>query len=601
MTIAHPLAWGLLLLAIPIVLFFFLKVRFRREFVTTTIFWQQVFEERRIRTLHRRFRHFLSLFFALLFLTFLTAAVLDPALSVPQNNWCVIIIDNSASMNALLPDSTATRLDVAKHQARKRLDTLTSGQQVAILTANSEPQIISGFTDYLGTLRRKLTEVPPTDSPAGLAAALCLAEQLIADSPDSPIYIYTDASFSPQKPNVRTIYVGRSIDNVAITRFQPRRLPEQTTDYEILVEMVNFGTETVQTHLEIDCEGKLVDVFPLSLEPNKPLTKIVRNTAPNGGLYRATLTHVDLFPTDNVAVAFLSEQFVQRILLYGKENFFLWHVLQVQQQTAIVLLQDIPDFVPPDSVLVLHQTVPPTLPSGNVMVIDPQNDCGLFRVGERLDRPMAAKVDSQNALVRFVQPGLFLPGAKHIVPNTNLSKVLLETAEEFPLYWQFVSSSQRVLVLSADLNQGDFSLRTAFPILVSQALTFFRNSDDLQKAYSTAETVSLFLPTNKTQIILRSPSGREKIFPCQSGLVSLGTLAECGVWSILELESEQELARIACNLFNATVSNLHSSNATSPPEPERSAAPGPIWHYLALFALFLAVLEWFLYQRRWIE
>ena len=615
MTITNPLAWGLLLLAIPIILFFFLKVRFRKEVVATTIFWQQVFEERRTRTLRRQFRHLLSLLLALLFLTLLTAAVLNPVATAPENNRYVIIIDNSANMNALLPDIRVSRLDLAKQQATKRLDTI-AGKQIAILTANVNPTIISGFTDHVGTLRRKLTEIPPTDFPADVPAALLLAEKLVAEQPDTPIYVYTSVrseefeakGLSP--PLLRSLHfipIRQPIDNLAITRFQPRRLPDQSIDYAIFIEVVNFGTETVETHLEIDRNGELVDVIPLSLMPNQPVTRIVRNTSAGGGLLRATLASTDLFPTDNVAVAFLSEQFVQRIMLYGRENFFLWHVLQVQPQTEVSVIDTIPDAIPPDSVLVIHQTVPETLPSGNIMVIDPQNDSDLFRVEQRLSRPMAADISPDNSLVRFIQPGLVFAGARHIIPQQRNFNVLAETAEEFPLYMQFVSEDHRLLVLTADLNQGDLSLRTAFPILVSQALTYFRHSEDLQKAYSTAESVTLTVPTEKPQVILRSPSGREEVFPSQHGLVLLGRLGESGVWTVFEPESYRELARVACNLFSAAESDLRwAAEVPMLPESIQPATTGtlfvrPLWHYLAFLALLLTVTEWFLYQRRWVE
>ena len=610
MTIINPFAWGLLLLAIPIILFFFLKVRLRTEFVATTMFWQQVFEEKHTRTLRQRFRHFISLLLALLFLAFLTAAVFDPVIAPAENNRYVIIMDNSASMNALLSETKTTRLDFAKRQAAARLSKTAAGQQVAILTANINPKIISGFTDHIGTLRHKLTEVPATDFPADLSAAIHLAEQLIADQPDSPIYIYTGTKLPENvfsKPNVHLFYVGQPIDNLAITRFQPRRLPGQLRDYEILVEVVNFGTESVQTTLEIDREGNLVDVIPLSLPPNQPVTKIIRNTSAEGGLFRATLvntdlTSTDLFGTDNVAVAFLSRQFVQRILLYGRENFFLRHVLQVQPQTAISIIETIPDSIPPDSVLVIHQTIPATLPPGNVMVIDPQNDSDLFRVEQRLDKPIAANMNTENSLVRFIPSGLVFADAKQIIPQRDNFNVLMKTADEFPLYLQFVSENQRTLVLSADLNRGDFALQTAFPILISQALTYFRNSDALQKAYSTAESVTLTVSTKRTQVLLRSPSGREEIFPCQNGAVSLGKLGESGVWIILEPESQRELTRIAVNLFNITESNLRSATEV-PVQSEEIASLfiRPIWHYLAFLALILTATEWFLYQRRWVE
>ena len=218
---------------------------------------------------------------------------------------------------------------------------------------------------------------------------------------------------------------------------------------------------------------------------------------------------------------------------------------------------------------------------------------------------MVAKIDEENSLVRSVPSGLYLPGARSIAPKTSHARTLLETAEEFPLYLQFVSENQRTLVFTADLNQGDFSLRTAFPILMSQALAYFRNSDELQKAYSTAEPVSLTVQTDEPLAILRSPSGREEVVPCQNGSVSLGRLGECGVWTVLEPESGRTLARIACNLFNVAESNFRSSNEVpyKVPVMERSAFLGryPIWHYLALIALILTVAEWFFYQRRWIE
>jgi hypothetical protein len=253
-----------------------------------------------------------------------------------------------------------------------------------------------------------------------------------------------------------------------------------------------------------------------------------------------------------------------------------------------------------------------------------------------LVRPIVAQIATDNSLVRFTQfSGLLFTGARNITPRQNNFTVLAATADDFPLYLQLTSENQRTLVLSVNLNQGDFALRTVFPILVSQALTHFRNSEDLQKAYSTGEPITLALQTEATQIILRSPSGREAFFPCQNGTVSLGNLDEVGVWTVLEPATERELARIACNLFNAAESNLlqrtdddvttsqradddvttsqravgvggTSQRAVgvggTPPKPTGPTLfTRPIWFYLTLLALFFTAMEWFLYQRRWIE
>ena len=61
MNLAHPTALAWAALAMPIVIFYILKVRLRRVPVSTTLFWQQIFEEKQPRSLWERLRHLLSL------------------------------------------------------------------------------------------------------------------------------------------------------------------------------------------------------------------------------------------------------------------------------------------------------------------------------------------------------------------------------------------------------------------------------------------------------------------------------------------------------------------------------------------------------------
>ena len=78
MNLANPGALAWLFLAIPVVIFYTLKIRMRRVPVSTTMFWEQVFEEKKPRALWRKLRHLLSLLLQLLFLSVLVVAVCDP-------------------------------------------------------------------------------------------------------------------------------------------------------------------------------------------------------------------------------------------------------------------------------------------------------------------------------------------------------------------------------------------------------------------------------------------------------------------------------------------------------------------------------------------
>ena len=58
-------------LAVPIVVFYILKIRLRRVPVSTLMFWQQIFEEKKPRSIWQRLRHLLSLLLQLAFLLLL--------------------------------------------------------------------------------------------------------------------------------------------------------------------------------------------------------------------------------------------------------------------------------------------------------------------------------------------------------------------------------------------------------------------------------------------------------------------------------------------------------------------------------------------------
>jgi len=633
MTFVHPLAWYLLLLAIPIILFYILKIRLRQELVATTMFWKQVFDERRTRFLWWRLRHLFSLILCLLLLAGLVGSALEPvSKSQKKAVRCVIVVDNSASMNAR-DSKQQTRLDQAKEELRTLLTTTDVARQTSILTAGGHPQIAVGFTDHLGTLRRGIESIRPTAHPSALIETIELALSLTA-SENSSILVFTDGCTPgldafESLPNVRFCPVGEPIDNIGVTRFQPRRSLGDAVGYEILTETVNHGTESVSARLEVELDNRIVDVIPLTLEPGLPQTTLVRDVTPDGGLLRATLKPIvgkpDGFPTDDTAFAFLPARPTQQIYLYGEEDFFLLRVLQSQPNVRLHFPTDIPDRMPENSVLVLHRSIPETIPSGNVLIIDPRNSCDLFEVGEPLDMPIVAKV-SASPLMKFVHLlNLTVPGARTITLKAKAGMersimtelILAETPEEQPIYVHSALSESNVLLLSADLRRSDLPLRTAFPILVSQALTHFRGSGgELEKAYSTGEPIRIALAdlgtrTEIDQVAVRSPSGIVQYFPVKSGIVSLGMLPECGVWKILETEIEESgdigppLLRIACNLVNGEASNLRFApevfyQQTSDAAALRSGVR-PIWFWFAVFALLLAAAEWILYQRRWVE
>ena len=86
MNFANPAALWWALLAVPIVVFYILKIRLRREPVSTIIFWRQIFHEKQPRSIWQHLRHLTSLALQLAFLALLVGGVVKPLLNWQTKN-----------------------------------------------------------------------------------------------------------------------------------------------------------------------------------------------------------------------------------------------------------------------------------------------------------------------------------------------------------------------------------------------------------------------------------------------------------------------------------------------------------------------------------
>src|SRR5437764_14264000 len=116
MSLANPTALLWAMLAVPVVIFYVLKIRLKKVPVSTVIFWRQIFDEKKPRSLWQRLRHLVSLLVQLALLGLLVAALAEPFFSweINQARRVVLVIDDSASMNAI--DVAPSRLSRAKDE-----------------------------------------------------------------------------------------------------------------------------------------------------------------------------------------------------------------------------------------------------------------------------------------------------------------------------------------------------------------------------------------------------------------------------------------------------------------------------------------------------
>jgi hypothetical protein len=628
MSFANPTAWLWALLAVPVVIFYVLKIRLKRVPVSTVIFWRQLFDEKRPRSLWQRLRHLVSLLVQLGLLGLLVAALGEPFFSwdILGARRVVLVLDNSASMNAT--DGTSTRFAKAKEEAHQVIRGLRFRDEMAIVTAGTQPRVVCGLTGHQKTLRDALDAIEPTDGPTQLTEAVAIARRLGAqtgsDTVACRVVVVTDGcaegAVKLADENTTILPVGRRIGNVGITCFQVRRSTIDPIGYEILAEVTNLSDEaTGDFRLSVTLNGNAVEVKPLKLGPNDKWSGVIENTTADGGLLTAELVvkgekhdraYEDALAADNKAVAILPKREPVPVHMHSPTgNLFLQKVLEANPLVQLTTSKEMPKEFATGAVKVFHREVPAKLPPGPVLVVDPANGCDLWTVGDKLQSPVVTQQDKDTPLMAHVRlDNVVLPEARKLTftPAAGQPQVLAGAVTGDPLFALINRPEGKVIVLTVNLDLGDLPFRTAFPILAMNTLGYFTSGvGELREALPTGATAEVTVPTTG-QFLLQSPDGATR--PLPAGVkATVGPFDHCGVWTVMpDSPGAVPLEEFAVNLMNKAESDLRPPDGlTETTVAEAGLGSGfmgrPAWWYLIGLACLLATIEWFLYQRRWIS
>ena len=147
--------------------------------MSTVIFWRQIFDEKKPRSLWQRLRHLISLLGAARLVVPVGRALAEPFFSweINQARRVVLVIDDSASMNAT--DVAPNRLSRAKDEGLAIIEGLRERDEMAIVAAGTQPRVVCGLTGHQRTLREALTAVTGSDGPTRVSEAVALARRLV--------------------------------------------------------------------------------------------------------------------------------------------------------------------------------------------------------------------------------------------------------------------------------------------------------------------------------------------------------------------------------------------------------------------------------------
>ena len=522
MNFLSPTSLLLFGLAIPIVALYILRLRRRREPVSTLMFWEELFRERQTTSLFQRLKHLLSLLLQLLFLTLLVLSIARPqfAFITKSARQLVLIIDQSASMNAIEEDTDGrTRLEVAKESALRSVDGLRFMDEMTVISSHTRPIIHIPFTNHQKSLRAAIHAIQPTDISTNLEPAYDLAYAIAQTKPNPEIVIFSDfQSVSEEllaklksKPEQDTdteapdpevkrhlIRIGKANDNVGITKFRVRKSLVNAFDYQTLLRVVNASEEEKKFNVELYFDENLFDVRPYTLAPGESKSEIFSNFAFEGGKLKAVLDIQDPLASDNIAYATLPKRDLIPVLLVTAENPFLQKALAVDEQIQLTVLTPTEyetDVLPESTnsqgsknyqVVIFDRYSPPTLGDGNYMFIYPPavdasetpNRELKWNIGAALETPIITDWERTHPILQHVHLENVQIGTAYQVTPPSTAQVLARSFES-PVLFIDVKPNRKIVFAAINILESDLPLRIAFPVIIANTIQWFQQRSEI--------------------------------------------------------------------------------------------------------------------------
>lgn len=658
MTFASPAWLWSLLAAIPIIAFYILRTQPRRHTVSTLLFWDQVFDDRRQRRWWQNLRRWLSLMLQLLFVVIVAVALADPVLKDRTASLeTILVIDNSASMNAV-DQNGQTRLEIAKRRAGELANQLRPGDSMAVVTAGSTVGVAAGMGDFSPAVIEAIDGIEPTDGPTRLEEAIQTARRMTGAkstaeqiSPDQisaqqsaataqdnrRIVVISDREIQTD-PATRLISIGESVDNAAITAISVRRSLVDPIGYSAWITAECFGEQPIDTRLSITLDSDLVDAFSVQIKPGEIWQRTIEGVSAAGGVMTATLKIDDALPSDNVARAILSPRLpipvqlvVDRERFDSPAAFFLRSVLDSIALVRMVESETVsdssianqpssnqPSSNQPAGLTVVLGQVPTPLPNGPLMIVEPRSDgpAGTFTLGEEIRSPIVAEQASDSPLMRHVRlTNVPLDRSRPVIVDPDFAPFteLIKTASGDAVAVSIDRPSGRIMILSTTLSGGDLPLRIAFPVMMTNALNWFMGrGSDIDSPLRTGNAlpieidgdgdgdgeVTLSVVTTNTKAGTKTDSSSDpRRLLIDNRRVLIPPLDRAGVVSLSNNDGEQKRL-LAVNLCDAEESDLGVAKSNIDDESSIRWGGFPPWWLLVGGAAMLIVGEWALFQRR---
>ena len=614
-------AWWFLLL-VPLIVFYFLKLRRPRVDLPSLALWRQVISDQRVNSPFQKFKRNLLLLLQILLLCCLVLGAMQPFWSsgAQRAQYLPVLIDTSASMAALDVAGGKSRLDEAKEKVGKLIDDLLPDQRLCLIAVHSSARKLTDFTDNKRLLREALSQLQVQHLSSRLEDGFRLAQALSRAFPIDSVMLLSDGNVPkdvefelPFKLNYQRLGYGGP--NVGIVNFNARRSktgwdvfariegtkqPEGEKgpptarvlcEYQLLqngqpikqeavsidngkAERLVFKISTdIAVSLELRVKPDSFDsldadnVAFLNLPKPRPLAVYCPDNMESFRNALATIPDINLYPSGESTPAAVDLKFADGPISTGPPAHVAFNVGYV-----------------PDAIAALLEVEP-----GLAEIVDWQRTSPLLQHVQLLD----VQIGDEPKLKQGATERDFELAGYEVLAQSRTGPLILERPSEAGTEFQFVFHPDR----------SSLVYRVGFPILIQNAIQVALQRASLSEAKG-SPTGSL--PPQKlvadTEYTVTGSHGFTQTSKSDGNGILSGI--EAPYVGLYEVTGGAEPISVGISLMASRESSLISVPKLQFPEVAVNAAEAtvksdqPLWGWLALAGLAFLTVEWWYFQKK---
>lgn len=591
-----------LLLLIPIIIIMYLLKQKAVETPVSSLFlWKEIYRNVEANTPWEKLKKNWLLFLQILCLIVLILALASPYIisNSAGADHAIIVIDNSASMNAMY-DENQTRLEHALEEAQAYVRNLKSGTGISILTSNHSATLIFSNSDDKTQAINELKAIEASYVEGNCAAGLEMVKSMQTQWDSVETVCFTDTYVSMEQVNGYLVDMYSPADNASVDYVGHGM---NNGKLVVLAKISNHGGAPITADANLYGDDTLIQIKTVSVEAGSSQVVYFDNVDFGGKALSVELTLQDAIKADNCCYDILEEEKLTKVLLMTEANLYLEKALMLVEGVEVTKSNDISsfeDFMKQEyDLYIFDGMIPDVLPmEGNMILMN-------VRCEE---------------LYKTVSPmgGVMVSAAKHNTTeylndlSFGVSNVYAlekpDWAEPFLLVGDtcvgFIGKkdAQTICVMGFDFHNSDLPLKMEFPILIYNIVNECISSGLISdKVVNAGNAVGINGKLNENLPVVTGPDGKE--VQLSDYRMNYTDTYQLGVYEVKQVQSDETLKSCFAVNFPATesiITQISSEFAVEEYDNVKTTVSGMLnlRNLIILIALGLLGIEWIAYIRR---